>query len=380
MKVAISYSGGKESALALYKVINAGHEPIALINTFNTDENRSHSHGLPSEVLERVSESLNIPLWLIKTSGKDYAENFEKALERAKEEGAEGCVFGDVDIEGHINWCSERCENVGIEAIFPLFGKTRRDVVHELIDSGFIANISTVNTQYLSDHFLGQRLTKERAEEIALSGACICGENGEYHTFVSDGPIFTKAVEFSFEEKLIRDNYAMLPLRIAPKYKYEACPLICERGDNITCDFALLVDETASWTGFLRSIIVDTSLREELHFVCAVVYNLSPSFRRGMVLTEDEMQRLEEITWRHKESAAATFVLPMGARSASLAHVLRTKCKGLVRLLCRHEDAGNEVDSHLRDVVNLLSGYFYYLAFRLNELEGVAETPHILRR
>jgi len=380
MKVAISYSGGKESALALYKAINAGHEPIALINTFNTDENRSHSHGLPSEVLERVSKSLNIPLWLIKTSGKDYAENFEKALVRAKREGAEGCVFVDIDIEGHIKWCSERCENVGIQALFPLSGKTRQAVVHELIDSGFVANISTVNTKYLSDDYLAQRITKELADKIAATGACICGENGEYHTFVSDGPIFTKSVEFSFGEKVVRDNYAMLPVRNTRKNKYNACPLICERGDNIKCDFALLVDETASLTGLLRSIVIDEALREELRFVCGIVYNLSPSFRGGMVLTENEMLGLEEITLRHKESAAATFVLPLGAQSASLAHVLRVKCKGLVRLLCRHEDAGNGVDSRLQDFANLLSGYFYYLAFRLNELEGVAEIPHVLRK
>jgi len=380
MKIVVSYSGGKESALALYKAVKAGHKPIALINTFNTDEKRSHSHGLPAIVLERVSESLNIPLWLIRTSGKDYAWNFEKALLRAKEEGATGCVFGDVDIEGHIKWCSERCENVGMEAIFPLLGSTRRDVVYEMIDSGFIANISTVNTKYLSDDFLAKQLTKELAEKIAETGACICGENGEYHTFVSEGPIFIKPVEFSFGEKVIRDNYAMLPVQNKRRDKYEACSILCERGNDIKCDFALLVDETASTIGLLRSLINDEDLREELRLVCGIVYNLSPSFRAGMVLTEEELLELEKITQKHKESSAGTFVLPMGSERASLSHILRVKCKGLVRLLCRHAHDGNEVNALLRDFANLLSGYFYYLAFRLNELEGIAEIPHTLRK
>ena len=213
MKFVTSYSGGKESALALYRAMQQGHEPIALITTFNTDAGRSHFHGLPENVLEAVSRSLGIPLWLIKTSGEDYAESFEAALLRAKGQGAEACVFGDVDIEGHLQWCRERCQNVEIEAIFPLKGENRKDVVHEVIDRGFAANITTINIKYLSDDFLGQRLTRELADRIAATGADICGENGEYHTFVSDGPIFKHPVNFSLEEKVIRGDYTMFSIR-----------------------------------------------------------------------------------------------------------------------------------------------------------------------
>jgi len=211
MNIAISYSGGKDSALALYRAIKQGNDPIALITTYNTDAARSHFHGLTEEGLKSVSNSLNIPLWLIKTNGDEYAANFEKALRRAKEQGAEACVFGDIDIEGHLKWGSEMCENVGIAPFFPLWGENRKDVVYELIDSGFIANISIVNTKYLSDEYLGRQLTKEVAERIAADGADICGENGEYHTFVSAGPIFKYPVSFSFGEKYVRDDHAILP-------------------------------------------------------------------------------------------------------------------------------------------------------------------------
>ena len=211
-KFAASYSGGKESALAVYRAIKQGYEPIALITTFNTDADRSHFHCLPEDVLKNVSIALNVPFWIIKTSGEEYALNFEKALMRAKEQGAECCVFGDIDIEGHLKWCSERCANTGIEPLFPLWGEERKNVVNEVINSGFISHISIVNTKYLSDDFLGLQLTKKTAQCIESMGADICGENGEYHTFVSAGPIFKQPVKFSFGEKVTRDSYAILPI------------------------------------------------------------------------------------------------------------------------------------------------------------------------
>jgi len=386
MKFAASYSGGKESALAVHRAIKQGHQPIALITTYNTDADRSHFHSLPEDVLKSVSEAVNIPLWMIKTNSEQYAKDFETALLKAKEQGAEACVFGDIDIEGHLKWCGERCENAGIKPLFPLQGESRKDVVREIIDNGFICNISIVNTKYLSDDFLGKQLTKDVAERIAAQGADICGENGEYHTFVSAGPIFKHPVNFMFGAKSIRDDYAMLPVQVKAegicRSKYEACPLVCEKGNNIFCDFAILTDEAASATGLLRSLISDEELREELRFVCGIIYNLSPSFRGGMVVTENELLKLEQMTMKHKTDAArpsGSLVLPMGCQSGSLSHILRVKCKALVRLLCRHDFGGNKVDSLLYDFTNLLSGYFYYLAFKLNTQEGIEEIPYIAR-
>jgi len=213
MKFVASYSGGKESALAVYRAIEQGHIPVALITTYNTDMGRSHFHGLSQPVLENVSDALGIPLMLIKTSGADYMQNFEKALLGAKALGAEGCVFGDIDIEGHRQWCSQRCENAGLEPLFPLWGERRKKIVHEFIDSGFVANIAVVNTNHLGDDFLGERLTREVAARIEAQGADICGENGEYHTFVSAGPIFSQPVRFSFGEKVVQNEYAILPVQ-----------------------------------------------------------------------------------------------------------------------------------------------------------------------
>ncbi|MEG0894681.1 MAG: diphthine--ammonia ligase [Oscillospiraceae bacterium] len=211
-KFVASYSGGKDSILAIYRAINQGMEPVCLIITYNTDKKRSWFHGIPQTVLESLSKSLDIPIWLIKTSGEEYAVNFEKALDKAKNLGAEVCIFGDIDIEGHLKWCTERCDNVGLQAFFPLWGENRAKLVYEFIDSGFTANFTIIDTKRMSDSFLGETLTKENVDLIANQGADICGENGEYHTFVSAGPIFKKQVDFCFGEKIMENDYAVLPI------------------------------------------------------------------------------------------------------------------------------------------------------------------------
>jgi uncharacterized protein (TIGR00290 family) len=210
----MSYSGGKESALSLYKAIKLGYTPILLITTFNGDRNHSYSHGISEPMLNRISDSLGIPILPVKTSDEKYSEDFEKALAQAKEIGAKACAFGDIDITGHRSWGEERCEKIGLEPLFPLWGKDRNEVVYEFINSGFMASISVVNTKYLSDVFLGKQLTKTVVDSIPENGADICGENGEYHTFVWDGPIFKKPLDFSFGEKIIKNEYAMLPLKL----------------------------------------------------------------------------------------------------------------------------------------------------------------------
>lgn len=211
-KFIASYSGGKDSILAIHRAIQQGMTPIALITTYNTDKERSWFHGLPQPVLESISQSLGIPIWLIKTSGEDYTVNFERALSSAKALGAEVCVFGDIDIQAHNDWCSERCHNVGLEPCFPLWGEARSALVYEFIDSGFTTNITVVDTKRMNPRFLGEKLTRKLVDEIAGEGVDICGENGEYHTFASGGPLFHQPVTFSFGEPLTENHYAILPI------------------------------------------------------------------------------------------------------------------------------------------------------------------------
>lgn len=212
MKFVASYSGGKDSILSLNRAISHGMTPVSLITTYNIDKNRSWFHGIPENVLNNVSESINIPIWLIRTTGEEYAINFEKTLAKAKENGAEVCVFGDIDIEDHFMWCNDRCKNVGIKAYFPLWKESRKEIVYEFIDKGFIANITIIDTNIINEKYLGDVLSKELVDQISKEGADICGENGEYHTFVSDGLLFKNKVSFSFSGKRRLNNLLILPI------------------------------------------------------------------------------------------------------------------------------------------------------------------------
>ncbi|MDR2516500.1 MAG: diphthine--ammonia ligase [Spirochaetaceae bacterium] len=213
LPITASYSGGKDGALALYRAVRSGHKPVSLLTTFNAREGRSWFHGVPAELLQRAAELMDIPLVLVQTSADDgYARDFEAALARQKERGARVCVFGDIDIQDHYAWCDARCKAAGIASLFPLWNGGRRALVHELVDAGFKAIITIVDTTRLSERFLGRTLTREIAEEIAQEGADICGENGEYHTFVYDGPLFREPVPYTLGETVKRGNYVILPV------------------------------------------------------------------------------------------------------------------------------------------------------------------------
>ncbi|MGE5626664.1 MAG: diphthine--ammonia ligase [Solirubrobacterales bacterium] len=211
-KFVASYSGGKDSILAICRAINLGMEPVSLINTYNDDRECSWFHGIPEDLLKEVSASLNIPIKLIKTTGLDYAANFEKELKAQKEKGAEVCVFGDIDLAEHLEWCTARCNAVGLEAFFPLWQEERKNLVEEFIKRGFTANITIVDTERLSEKHLGMKLSAETVASIIAEGADPCGENGEYHTFVSNGPLFGTPVSFRYGEVVKNEKYAILPV------------------------------------------------------------------------------------------------------------------------------------------------------------------------
>lgn len=209
-----SFSGGKDSCLAVYRALKEGYEPISLITTYNKDGDRSWFHGIPKDLLKEISQSMSIPVSFMETSmGDDYSKAFEDILKDFKsEKDVNTCVFGDIDIEDHLNWCKERCETACIDAIFPLWQESRESLVKEFIRLGFKAIITLVNRDFLGEYFLGKELTLDLLEEIESEGADICGENGEYHTFVFDGPIFSYPVNFETDEIKELGKYSALPI------------------------------------------------------------------------------------------------------------------------------------------------------------------------
>ena len=213
MKFAMSYSCGKDSAFALYKMKQAGHEPVCFIVAFNEKAGRSWFHGAQEQLLNKVAQALELPLITARSSSEDYEQEFEKALHQAKELGAQCAAFGDIDIEGHRQWNQVRCNTAGLECALPLWGVPRAEVVREMLDAGFVAHIKSVDKKYLDESFLGEALNDAIIRRIAATGADVCGENGEYHTFVSEGPIFRHPVQIELGEVIDLDTHAVIDIK-----------------------------------------------------------------------------------------------------------------------------------------------------------------------
>lgn len=209
----MSYSCGKDSTLSLYRMIKSGCTPLALLVTVDQKLCRSWFHGIPEHLLNKVSNSLKIELDMIKCEGEKYNTAFENTLRKWKAKGADACVFGDIDLEAHRAWCTERCEAVGIEAIFPLWLEDREALTYEFIDSGFKTVIKNVRLKDMGEEFLGEVLTKEVVEKIKMTGSDVCGENGEYHTFVFDGPLFNNRIEFETGNNILTETHGFLDIR-----------------------------------------------------------------------------------------------------------------------------------------------------------------------
>ena len=161
---------------------------------------------------------------------------------------------------------------------------------------------------------------------------------------------------------------------------YEAYPFLSDESDDLRCDFELLTDELTSAAGLLRAQVADEALREELLWVAEIIYHINPTLRTRLTVTEEETARLAAAVERLQgECGVRGFVLPQGCSAACIAHLLRVRSKCLVRLVYRHMRQGNPAEPRLVDLCNLLSGYYFALALKLNVLAGVKETPYVSR-
>jgi len=203
VKAFSSWSGGKECALATYKAISQGHKVLYLLNFISEDGKRSRSHGTKASVLSMQAEAIGIPLIQVKTSWEDYEDNFLKVVRELQDKGIEGGVFGDMDLKEHREWVERVCSEIGIKAFLPLWGMKSEELIEELLRLKFKAIIVATR---LDENFLGKAFDKALVRQISKLGSHPCGENGEYHTFVTDGPVFRKALKVTGGEKKRRDN------------------------------------------------------------------------------------------------------------------------------------------------------------------------------
>lgn len=193
-----SWSGGKESALALHRAIRSGAVVSRLINMVTEDGSHSRTHGIEAAVLSLQARAIGIPLIQRRTTWDGYEEEFKKVLSGLSDEGIYRGVFGDIDMEEHRAWVERVCAECTVRPSLPLWLAKRDDLLSEFIDSGFKAVIVAVDRNYLDDTWIGREIDNTFVKDLQSLGDSvdICGERGEYHSFVYDGPIFHRPVQF----------------------------------------------------------------------------------------------------------------------------------------------------------------------------------------
>lgn len=210
----MSWSGGKDSALAYYRAVLEGHVPLALFTMFEEDGTKSRSHGLPIEVMEAQAERMGLPLIIGKASWSGYEKEFIKQLKNFKAQGVDMGVYGDIDLQDHLDWVEKVSATAEMGVLHPLWQEPRKSLLTELIEEGFKSVITVVDTSRLDERFLGREFTHELIAELEEAGVDACGEEGEFHTIIVDGPIFVEPVPVQFGKKFNAGNYAILEVEL----------------------------------------------------------------------------------------------------------------------------------------------------------------------
>lgn len=191
----VSWSGGKDSCLAMWRARQSGMQIRRLITAMDESGESSRSHGVPPELIQAQADALGTELRFYKTSWGNYEERFIATLADAHADGIRHAVFGDIDLVPHREWEEKVCAKADITPCLPLWDEPRRKLVDEFLSLGFKAVVVCVNGKYLGREFCGREFDAAFLADLP-SSVDACGENGEFHTFVYDGPGFTRPVEF----------------------------------------------------------------------------------------------------------------------------------------------------------------------------------------
>lgn len=207
----MSWSGGKDSALALHELRErAGSPPRALITTVTVDHGRISMHGVRRELLSRQAQAAGLPLVEVEIpascSNDVYEQRMGHALAEAPLAEAQTIAFGDLFLADIRAYREERLRQVGKEAVFPLWGRDTSALAREFIAMGFEAVLVCVDPRRLDRSFAGRRFDAELLADLPPD-VDPCGENGEFHTFVHAGPIFSAPITCQVGETVERDGF-----------------------------------------------------------------------------------------------------------------------------------------------------------------------------
>jgi uncharacterized protein (TIGR00290 family) len=207
----MSWSGGKDSAFCLYKANQQGIGAGMLLTTINKIHNRISMHGVRKELLEKQATSLQLPLRMVELSEqpdmKEYEHQMSTAFQQLKKEGYTHGLFGDIFLEDLKQYRQVQLKNEGLEPVFPIWKMNSHELIKEFIALGFKAIIVCINSMLLDKSFCGRLIDESLLNDLP-SAVDVCGENGEYHSFVFDGPLFSKPIPFTRGEMVYRQYIA----------------------------------------------------------------------------------------------------------------------------------------------------------------------------
>ena len=209
-KILLSWSGGKDSALALHEISKSQDlEIISLITTITEDYDRISIHGVRRVLLEKQAESLGIPLYSVfiskNTTDEDYGNKMREMLIHFAKLGVTAVAFGDIFLEDLRRFREDHLSKVGMKGIFPLWNKDTGELAKTFLNLGFRAVVTSMDSKMLDKKFVGREIDEKFLAEIPPE-VDPCGENGEFHSFVFSGPIFKKRVSFRLGEVVFREN------------------------------------------------------------------------------------------------------------------------------------------------------------------------------
>ncbi|WP_026584899.1 diphthine--ammonia ligase [Bacillus sp. J33] len=197
-RVALSWSGGKDSCLALNALVEQGVEVACLITTAPAEIGRTFGHGEKTDLIRLQAKALSIPVEFVSCSFENYTERYVEELKRLKEVyGLTGIAFGDLYLNGHREWGEKAAYEAGVEAVYPLWMEENESIkaFEIFIESGYKAKVIRVREDVLDSSWLGRELDAAFLCDIREKAVCPMGESGEYHTFVYNGPLFSQEIQ-----------------------------------------------------------------------------------------------------------------------------------------------------------------------------------------
>ena len=209
-KVILAWSGGKDSALALHEILNSqDYEVVTLLTTVTADYDRISMHGVRRALLEMQAASLGLPLEkvfiTVSSSNEQHESAMREVLTKYKKMGVTSVVFGDIFLEDLKKYREGNLAKIDMKGVFPLWKRDTTEMANAFIDLGFKTIITCVDTNFLDKIFAGRIFSKEFLSQLPPN-IDPCGENGEFHSFVYDGPIFKKRIPHDIGEVVSREN------------------------------------------------------------------------------------------------------------------------------------------------------------------------------